>query len=260
MNYLQSVILGIIEGATEYLPVSSTFHLIWASNLLNIPQTDFQKAYEVIIQAGAILAVLIIFWKTIINNKELIIKVIISFIPTAIVGLILYKVIKNVFFGSFTLQISVFIIVGLLFIFFEKQSKKLNKKLENLTYKEAVIIGLIQAMAVIPGVSRAGAVILGMMFLGIKRDESAKYSFILAIPTLLAASALDLYKSLPILSSHRDELGILIIGFVFAFISAFLVVRWFISYLSKKTLAVFGWYRIIVGIILISYLVIILRY
>lgn len=251
-----SAILGIIEGATEYLPISSTFHLIWFSRFLGIPATDFQKAYEVIIQGGAILAVVLLYWRVVKENRQLLYKLAFSFVPTAVIGLGLYKVIKNVFFESYLLQIVIFILVGLVFLWFEKFSRKaLNRTLEKITYKEAVLIGLIQALAIFPGVSRAGAVILGMMFLGVRRDEAAKYSFLLAVPTLLAASGLDLYKSMPILVNNRDQAGVLAVGFVFAFLSAWVGVKWFIYYLQTRTLAGFGWYRLLVGAALLAYLV-----
>jgi len=253
MTYLQSIILGLVEGASEYLPVSSTFHLIWASKLLGIPQTDFQKAYEVIIQTGAILAVIFLYWKTIINDKQLILKILSSFFPTAAIGLVLYKIIKNIFFENYLLQISVFLIIGLVFIFYEKyQKKNLNKTLTDISYKDCLIIGLAQAVAVVPGVSRSGAVILAMMMLGVKREEAAKFSFLLAIPTIAAASGLDLVKQMPILFTQAGNFGYLMVGFLTAFLSALFVVKWFIKFLQKHTLSSFGWYRIVLGILLLG--------
>ncbi len=257
MNYIQSLILGLIEGATEYLPISSTFHLIWASKLLGIPQTDFQKAFEVIIQTGAILAVVILYWSLIIHNKALFMKVLVSFVPTAIVGLVLYKTIKQVFFEQYILQLTGFIVVGVIFIIFEKFNKRtpFTKTLSEIRMVDALAIGLVQALAVIPGVSRAGAVILAMMVLGVKRDQAATYSFLLAVPTLLAASALDLYKALPILTTQTENVGLLVTGFVAALLSALVVVRWFIQFLQRHTLERFGWYRIIVGALLLAWLI-----
>lgn len=253
MNYLQSLFLGIVEGVTEYLPISSTFHLIWFSRLMHIPQSDFQKAYEVIIQGGAILAVAILYWQDFLNNRKLLKKVIYSFIPTAILGLLLYKIIKGTFFQSYLIQIIVFAIVGLFFILYEfyNEKFKLDKTLKDFTYKDAVIIGLVQVLAVFPGVSRAGAVIVGMMILGVRRDEAAKYSFLLAVPTLLAASALDLYKSFPTLITHPEYSGLLLVGFVMSFVSALFVVKWFLKFLQHHTLITFGVYRLLVATALI---------
>src|SRR3989344_446971 len=139
MNMLQAAFLGIIEGITEYLPISSTFHLIWTSKLFNIPQTEFQKLFEVFIQSGAILAVIVLYFKTIFTEKKLIQKVVVSFIPTAVVGLLFYKLIKNVFFENSVLQLSVFVLVGIMFILFEKYLPKNSpqKNLDELTFKHA---------------------------------------------------------------------------------------------------------------------------
>lgn len=251
MTFLQSIILGTIEGITEYLPISSTFHLIWTSRLLGIESTDFQKAYEVIIQSGAILAVAILYIKTFLTNRSLVLKTLTSFVPTAAIGYVLYALIKGTFFESYLLQIIIFALIGFFFIYFEKTDRQLTKTLTSFSYKDAFIIGLTQVLAVFPGVSRAGAVIVGMMFLGIKRDEAAKYSFLLAVPTLLAASVLDLYKSIPILSSRPESVVLLIAGFIAAFISALVVVRWFIGYLQTNTLKGFGYYRIGLSILLL---------
>lgn len=256
MSIFHSIILGIVEGITEFLPISSTFHLIYTSKLLGISQTAFQKFFEVFIQGGAILAVAVLFFKETIKDINLIKKTIIAFIPTAFVGFILYKVIKNVFFESSILMLIMFIIVGLMFILVEwSVSKKrivLKKSLKEFSYKEALIIGLVQALAVIPGVSRAGSVILGMMFLGYKREEAAKFSFILSIPTILAASGYDLFKMRSLVMSNVDNLSLLIIGSLVSFIFALAAVKWLITYLQKNSLFIFGVYRILLAIILLQ--------
>lgn len=254
MEYLQSIILGIVEGATEYLPISSTWHLIQVTRLLGIPASDFQKAYEVIIQSGAILAVIFLYWSTILTDWGTIKKVFISFVPTAIVGLTLYKIIKNFFFENLLLQMLVFVVVGVIFILWEKWQKqdRLQKTLAGISWQGAIFVGLAQAVAIVPGVSRSGAVILTLMFLGVRRDQAAKYSFLLAVPTLMAASGLDLYKSLPVLTGNLDRVGYLAVGFVAAFVSALVVIKWFIGFLERHDLAPFGWYRIILGGILLS--------
>lgn len=245
MNYWQAIILGLIEGVTEYLPISSTFHLIWGARLMGLSQSDFQKMFEVVIQSGAILAVIVLYLKQL--NFELAKKVLVSFIPTAVVGLGLYKIIKGIFFENFILQMTVFIGVGIFFIIFEKYFKNQNKTISKISYKEAIFVGLAQALAVIPGVSRAGAVIVALLFLGIKRDEAAKYSFLLAVPTLLAATALDLVKSRAVVF---DNPGLLLVGLLASFLSAYVVVKWFINFLSKHDLSVFGWYRLAIGVLL----------
>lgn len=252
MNLIHAVILGLVEGVTEFLPISSTAHLIISSKLLNIRVTEFQKFFEVFIQSGAILAVVLIYWKKIISNKQLMVNIILSFLPTAIVGFLLHKVIKNIFFESFTLIAISLFIVGLFFIVFESLLKKkiikIDKKIIQMTIIQALLIGLGQSLAVIPGVSRAGAVILTMMFMGFNREESALYSFVLAVPTLLAASAFDFLKTEPNIIFSGNNFIYLLIGTTVSFFSALLAIKWFIKFLQKNTLTSFGVYRIALSI------------
>ncbi len=256
MNIMNAFILGIVEGITEFLPISSTAHLIISSKLLNIPQTEFQKFFEVFIQSGAILAVAFIYWKMILNNKSLMVNVILSFIPTAIVGFLLRKVIKNVFFESFTLIAASLFIIGLFFIIYEFLLKnkivKTDKKIIQMTIVQALLIGVGQSLAVVPGVSRAGAVILTMMILGFNREESALYSFVLAVPTLLAASLFDFIKTDPQLIFSGSNMLFLFIGLITSFFSALLAIKWFIKFLQKNSLTYFGIYRI--GLALMTFL------
>jgi len=255
MTILHAITLGIVEGVTEFLPVSSTAHLIIVSKFLRLPQTDFQKFFEVFIQSGAIFAVVILYFKYILKNKNLIGKLFISFFPTAIVGFLLYKIIKNVFFESFNLIIVALIIVGLLFIvieYFIKNKKiKLQKNIKNITNFEAILVGLVQSIAVIPGVSRSGIVMLIMMVRGYKRDQAAQYSFLLAAPTIFAASAYDLFKMRAIFATSTQYLPMLLIGFIVSFIVAYIVMKWFINYLQNNSLFYFGIYRIGLAIILL---------
>lgn len=252
MNILNAIILGLVEGITEFLPISSTAHLIITSKLLNIPSTEFQKFFEVFIQSGAILAVVFTYWKTILKNRNLMINVILSFIPTAIVGFLLHKIIKEVFFESFTLISMSLFIVGLLFIVYESMLKKkalrVNKKIIQMTIVQALLIGVGQSLAVVPGVSRAGAVILTMMLLGYNRKESALYSFVLAVPTLFAASAFDFIKTDHQLIFSGNNPMFLIIGLITSFMSALLAIKWFINFLQKNSLSYFGVYRIALAI------------
>lgn len=259
MNIIQALILGVVEGLTEFLPVSSTFHLIWTSRFLSLPQSESLKLFEVVIQAGAILAVIFLYAKEIFTNRRLFSSLVVSFIPTAAVGFILYKLIKGFFFENLWLTTSVFILVGILFIFFEKLIAKgfvkKHRNVDTMTMKEAASIGLLQSFAVVPGVSRAGAVISGMLLMGYRREDAAKYSFMLAIPTILAAAALDLIKMRDILSNQQsDTLMFLGLGTIVAFASAYVVMRWFIRYLAHQSLVFFGMYRIIAGIILLGVL------
>jgi undecaprenyl-diphosphatase len=246
MNYLKAILLGIVEGVTEYLPISSTFHLILVSNILQIPHTQFQKSFEIVIQSGAILAIATIYAKTILKDYKIIKLVSVAFLPTAIVGFVLYSLIKDTFFDEYSLQTLIFAIVGVLFILYEK-SKKATKTtgIDKMTLKQAFIIGVLQSLAVFPGVSRAGAVMLAAMSLGFNREESARFSFLLAIPTLVGASVLDTIKSYDtLISLPSSQITALALGFVFSFLSAFVVVKWFIKYLQRHTLLPLGYYRI----------------
>ncbi|OGK37827.1 hypothetical protein A3F03_04795 [Candidatus Roizmanbacteria bacterium RIFCSPHIGHO2_12_FULL_41_11] len=255
MNIIQSLILGLVEGITEFLPISSTFHLIFTSKLMGIQATDFIKLFEVVIQAGAILAVLFLYFRQWWQDRQLVIKILVSFLPTAVIGFFLYKIIKTVFFESSYLMIVMFIAVGLVFLLIEylvSQNKLLlNKSIQSLNYQTAIFVGLVQSLAVIPGVSRAGAVIVAMMGLGIKREEAAKYSFMLSVPTIFAASAWDAWKMRNALTADTGQIYLLFIGFMMAFISAYFVVKWLITYLQNHSLKIFGWYRLVVGIIML---------
>lgn len=257
MNLFQAIFLGIIEGLTEFLPISSTFHLIWFAKILGITQTDFTKLFEVFIQSGAILSVIFLYFKTIKTNKELMKKTLIAFVPTAIIGFLLFKVIKDVFFNADNLMLFVFIAVGILFIIYEfilkNKNIKLVKSLENFSYKQAIFVGLMQSLAVFPGVSRAGGVMIALMFLNFRRDEAAKFSFLLAVPTIFAASFYDLFKMRKLVIGYLDHSLLLAVGFISAFISAYFVMKWFITYLQKHSLSGFGWYRIVAGLTLILF-------
>lgn len=254
MNVLNVVVLGIVEGLTEFLPVSSTAHLIITAKFLNVPQTDFVKLFEVFIQSGAILAVVVLYFSYIKKNPQVLKTLMVSFIPTAVIGFFLYKIIKTVFFDSIPLIIFTLFFFGLVFLITELCVKRkkiiLSKSLNNISLRIALIIGLAQSLAVIPGVSRAGIVMVTMMILGYKRDESAQYSFLLAVPTILAASAYDLYKMRSIVMSSQTNGMVLAMGFAVSFVTAYIAVKWFIRFLKNNSLSVFGIYRIILAIIL----------
>ncbi|MFA9289114.1 MAG: undecaprenyl-diphosphate phosphatase [Weeksellaceae bacterium] len=255
MDILHAVILGIVEGLTEFLPISSTFHLIFSSRLLGLEQTEFLKMFEVVIQSGAILAVVLIYGQELLKNKTRLIQLGFSFVPTAVVGLLMYKVIKEDFFENINLMVGVFIAMAFVFFIVEflVRAKKLvlETEIQDMSLIQAFVIGLIQAAAVVPGVSRAGSVIIGMMLMGFTRSEAAKYSFLLAIPTILAASALDIVQSSDVLFSSSENMMLLLVGFTVAFGSAYICIKWFIRYVQKHTLTFFGFYRIVLGIIIL---------
>ncbi|KIM04222.1 MAG: UDP pyrophosphate phosphatase [Sulfurovum sp. AS07-7] len=248
MTVIDAVILGTLEGLTEFLPISSTGHLILASKLLGLKQTDAHKAFEVSIQLGSILAVLFIYAKKLLVDKSIWIKVIVAFLPTAIFGFLFYKTIKSLF-GIETVSIML-IVGGVLFLLVEffRRNKKGNegKSIDDLTINESFVIGLFQSLSMVPGTSRSGMTMLGGIFSGLNRKSAAEFSFLLAVPTMVAATFYDLYKNRS--SMAVDDYTLLAIGFGFAFIVAFFTVKAMIRFLENHTFVAFGIYRIIVGL------------
>jgi len=238
MDTIQAIILGVIEGVTEFLPISSTGHMIVASQWLGLPQSEDNKAFEVIIQLAAILAVVANYRDRFVlnaTNIELWKKVVLAFIPIGLVGLLLHKQIK----AMFTVEI-----VAVM----DKQHPV--QYLEAMSYRQALWIGIAQIFALIPGTSRAGASIVGALLVGLSRKASAEFSFLLALPVMLAASGFDLLKH------YQDFTGtnmlVLAAGFVVAFVSAWLVMRLLIRFLERFTFVAFGVYRILFGALLLT--------
>jgi undecaprenyl-diphosphatase len=256
MDIFQAFILGIVEGLTEYLPVSSTGHMVLVSELLKVPQSEFVKNFEVIIQVGAILAVAVIFGKKLWYNKQLWPKLLVAFLPTALIGLALYKVIKVYFLGNTVLTLWALLLGGIAMIVWEKLYKEKAHHLnhiENLSYKKSFIIGLAQSISVIPGVSRSAATIFGGLGVGLTRQTAVEMSFLLALPTLAAASGLDLVKSH--FHFSPNEWMLLAVGFVTAFVTALLAVKFFLKYVTNHNLIAFGVYRIILAVLFWFFLV-----
>lgn len=250
MDLLHSVILGIVEGLSEFLPISSTAHLVFVSKLLNISQSDFTKTFEIAIQSGAILAVVVLYAKRILVDKKVLEKIIYAFIPTAILGFIFYKLIKELLIGNILISLVALFIGGLLIIYLERlfKNRKQNLKIENLTNTQAIIVGISQSIAVIPGISRSAATILPSMFFGLSRKEAIEFSFMLAIPTMFAATGYDLLKNAKLLTSSNIE--VLVLGFVVSFITALIAVKWFLKFVQTNTLIPFAIYRILIAVIL----------
>ncbi|MBI2593783.1 undecaprenyl-diphosphate phosphatase [Candidatus Daviesbacteria bacterium] len=252
MDIFQAIFLSIIEGITEFLPISSTGHLILASNLLEIPQTEFAKSFEIIIQLGAILSVIVLYWKRIYQNFALWRNIVIAFIPTAAIGLLFYKMIKDVFFENIWITIFALLIGGILLILIEKLHKEKDShtdSLEKLTLKQSFLIGVAQSFSIIPGTSRAAATIIGGLLVGTKRKVAVEFSFLLAVPTMAAATGLDLIKSN--FSFTGMEILILVVGFSGSFITALFVVKWFIKFIGNNNFIWFGVYRIALSLIFI---------
>jgi undecaprenyl-diphosphatase len=253
VDYFQSIIIGIIEGFTEFLPISSTGHMIVAGHFLDIPQSELIKAFEVIIQFAAILAVMIIYRdKITIKKMDLWIKLFIAFLPLAIVGFIFKDAIKELF--SIKVVAIMFIVGGVAFLIVEylyKENRAYTRDVEDVTMKQSLVIGLFQILSLIPGTSRAGSTIIGGLLSGLDRKASSEFSFLLAIPVMGAVSGYDLLKHYE--QFANAQWGVYAVGFVTAFVVAFITIKLFLAFLSRFTFVPFGIYRIAFGLFLLSY-------
>lgn len=253
MNLIHAIILAIIEGLTEFLPVSSTGHMIIASSAMGIANNDFVKLFTVAIQLGAILSVVVLYFKRFFRSIEFYFKLIVAFIPAAIFGLLFSKKIDQLLESALTVGITLFI-GGIILLFVDKWfTKPLIDNEDEVDYMTALKIGFFQCIAMIPGTSRSAATIVGGMTQKLSRKAAAEFSFFLAVPTMFAATAkklLDFYKEGHAITG--DEIKLLAIGNVIAFIVALLAIRSFITFLQRKGFVLFGWYRIIVGAIIIG--------
>ncbi len=249
MSLLQSIVLAIIEGLTEFLPVSSTGHMILASAIMKINHEEFVKTFEIAIQMGAIMAIALMYIKRFLQGIEIYLKLFVAFVPTAIVGFIAYDFIKSVLFNPVIVAVSL-IVGGIIIILLDKnvtQRKSETLSLEKITYKNAFFIGLIQCLSMIPGVSRAAATIYGGVFNGLDKKQATEFSFLLAVPVMFAATGYDLLKT-PVKFSGFDIM-ILSAGLVTAFISAWIAVKIFLKIIERYGFRYFGYYRIIIGIL-----------
>lgn len=249
MTIFHSVILGIIEGITEFLPISSTGHLILAGHILSIPGTDFLKSFEIIIQLGAILAVIVLFWQDFLDWRTLK-KLVVGSIPTAIIGFGLYKIIKNNLLGSEHVVLWALLLGGIVLIIFESLYKGPDITEETpgeISYLQSFFIGIFQSLAIIPGVSRSAATIIGGLALGIPRRAIVEFSFLLAVPTMIGASGLDIIKSGPTLL--KGNLTFLIVGFITSFIVAIFSIKFLMNYIKKHNFTPFGIYRVIIALL-----------
>lgn len=249
MNVIQAIILGLVEGITEFLPVSSTGHMILVSNLLGITQTDFVKSFEIIIQLGAILAVVVFYARKIVTQKELILPVLLGFVPTAIIGVIAYRFVKTYLLGNSSVVIGSLLVGGIIMIAVERWivPSRNRRSRPFISGRDAILIGLFQALAIIPGVSRSAATIIGGLLLGVRRENIVEFSFLLAIPTMAAATGLDLMSNASLFSP--SQAGLLAIGFVVSFVTALGSIRFLLHYIKMHDFAAFGVYRIVVAVI-----------
>lgn len=251
MNIIQAIIIAIIEGITEFLPISSTGHMIIAQKLLGVPDDPFVKAYIVNIQFGAILSVVLLYWKRFFQSLDFYFKLFVAFIPAAVFGLLFNDAIESLLESVQVVAITL-LVGGIILLFIDKWLHPKNDVI--ITFPKAFVIGLFQCISMIPGVSRSAATIIGGMTQGLTRKQAAEFSFFLAVPTMFGASVLKLYKGIkdtPEIFSG-ENLKILLVGNVVAFIVAMLAIKFFISFLTKNGFRVFGWYRIALGAILLA--------
>ncbi len=249
MDYLQAIILAIIEGITEYLPVSSTGHMIIASSFFGIAHEDFTKLFTIVIQLGTILSVVVLYFKRFFQSMDFYYKLLVAFIPAVVLGLLLSDVIDSLLENPITVAISL-VIGG--FILLKVDDWFGDAEETDISYATAFKIGMFQCLAMIPGVSRSGASIVGGMTQKLSRTAAAEFSFFLAVPTMLGATlkkSYDYYNAGFTLTG--EQINLLIIGNVVGFLVALLAIKTFIGYLSRNGFKAFGYYRIIVGIALL---------
>jgi undecaprenyl-diphosphatase len=256
MTFFDALILSFVEGITEFLPISSTGHMILTSSLLGIQAESFVKTFEVAIQLGAVLAIVALYARTLVRGILIYKKLFVAFVPAGVLGFLFHDVIKTYLFSP---EVVAWALIGggvvLLFVdrWFEKreQSRSAHESadLEKVSYRSVFWIGVFQCLALIPGVSRAGATIVGGMVRGLSRAKATEFSFLLALPTMVVATGFDLLKTSADFSLREYEL--LALGILGAFVSAFFAVRFFLRFVERRGFALFGWYRIVVGVVVL---------
>lgn len=247
MTWLEAIILSIVEGITEFLPVSSTGHMILAEGIMGMKSNDFIQAFIVNIQFGAILSVVVLYWKRFFQSLNFYYKLFLSFLPAAIIGFLLSDYIDALLESVYVVAVML-ILGGIVLLFIDKWFNKVSED-QQISNKKAIIIGFFQVIAMIPGVSRSAATIIGGMSQKLSRTTAAEFSFFLAVPTMLAASGYKLIKNHEAITA--ENINILVLGNVVSFIVAMIAIKSFIGYLTKHGFKVFGYYRIIVGLIIL---------
>lgn len=254
MTFFEAIVLAIIEGLTEYLPISSTGHMILGASLMGIHDDAFTKIFEVNIQFGAILSVLVLYWKKFLQNFDFYLKLAVAFIPAAILGFLLGDLIDAMLESVVTVAVSL-LLGGIVLVFIDRYFEGKLTKTEP-TFKQAFKIGIFQCLALVPGVSRSASTIIGGMYQGLTRQTAAEFSFFLAVPTMLAASGYKLLKGYlaGTLTFDSNQWQLLIVGNVVAFLVALAAIRFFIGFLQKYGFKVFGYYRIALGLLILGLL------
>lgn len=247
MTIWQAIILAIIEGITEFLPISSTGHMIIASSVMGISHSEFVKMFTVNIQFGAILSVIVLYTRRFLQTADFYYKLLVAFLPAAVIGFLLNDYIDALLENVVVVAIML-LVGGIVLVFIDKIAQDHPKDRE-ITYPEALKIGFFQCIAMIPGVSRSAATIIGGMFQGLTRKQSAEFSFFLAVPTMAAAAGYKFLKTYEIIQA--EDIKILLLGNLVAFIVAMAAIKFFINFLTKYGFKLFGYYRIVLGIILL---------
>jgi undecaprenyl-diphosphatase len=248
VDIFDAIILAVVEGLTEFLPVSSTGHTILAAALLNIAQTSFVKSFELSLEFGSILAVVVLYWRYFLD-VEVIKRLIAGFIPTGVVGLLIYRFFKDVLFGNEQVVLWALLLGGIAIILFELTYKERYEidDMSKIPYRYCLLIGVFQSFSVIPGLSRSAPTIMGGLFLGMKRQTIVLYSFLLAVPTMIAASGYDLVMSFNQFSG--SDVNLLLVGFLTSFIVAMPSIKFFLGYVRKHDFIPFGIYRILLVVV-----------
>jgi len=254
MDLFDAIILAAVEGLTEFLPVSSTGHTILAATLLGILQTPFVKSFEIALEFGSILAVVVLYWRYFLD-VEVLKRLVVAFIPTGVVGLLIYKFFKDVLFGNEQIVLWALLLGGIFIILFELRYKERSyiDEMAKIPYAHCLLIGIFQAVSVIPGVSRSAPTIMGGLALGMKRETIVLFSFLLAVPTMIAASGFDLIMSYTEFSS--GQLDLLLVGFVVSFLVAIPAIKLFLGYVRRHSFVPFGVYRILLVLLFFFFVI-----
>jgi undecaprenyl-diphosphatase len=261
---IKAAVMGVVEGLTEFLPVSSTGHLILTSSLLGLPNTDVMKAFEVVIQPGAILAIIIVYWQLItkslgtlgtdVKSRRLVTNIIVGFLPAAVIGLAVHKAINKYLFNG-PVVAGAFIVGALIILLVERRKDRPVRvhHIDDMTMLDALKVGFCQCFGMIPGTSRSGSTIIGGLLVGLSRPVATEFSFFLAIPTLIGASVLEIWKvRVELAANWHEYLPLFTVGFVVSFLAAWVCVRWLLRYIATHTFVAFAWYRIAFGIVVLA--------
>ncbi|MBI5916793.1 MAG: undecaprenyl-diphosphate phosphatase [Bacteroidetes bacterium] len=253
MTLLDAILTAIVEGLTEFLPVSSTGHMILLNSVLGNGEDEFTKTFEIFIQLGAILAIVALYARRFLLKWEIYLKLFVAFLPSGVLGFFLYKIIKTYLFNHWVVAVSL-ILGGIVLIWLDRRMtlhEQAADELDHVSYRTAFSIGVFQCISMVPGVSRAAATIIGGMANGLSKKSAAEFSFLLAIPTMAAASGYDFLKFEGTITGGQWQL--LAIGFVVAFVTALVAVKWFVALLERHGFSGFGYYRIAIGLLFLAF-------